>query len=480
MKNLSSLSKIQYANIASLVVFLITITIDIISNGFELLRILNILNFLLAWFMFLYIRKVQATIQSYSSILETAKKGILTTRVVNSSENGELKNLSSNINNLLDQFEVFTKEVGGTFKATSDGRYHRVIMLDGLHGDYLSSAKNVNTAIQQMQMSIENISKQALNADIESISKASAGFEIIQRNLMTAIDSLLHISENSNLISQSASSSQGDLKLTINDIDKIVELITQTNDRIEELTNNMHEITSVVNLINDIADQTNLLALNAAIEAARAGEHGRGFAVVAEEVRKLAENTQKATHTISISIKTLQQGTSEIDSSSKEMTDLASELSSSIGDFSNTLRGFTDNAKTSSDDTQMMKNTIFTILAKIDHVIFKTNAYNSITSGVLQQEFGTHNNCRLGKWYDGLGKEDLGNTPSYQKLIPHHKIVHDMAIKNMQYIMEKDTVKENKDRIISNFENMEEASEELFTILENIIIESKEIVYNHK
>ena len=312
MNNLSSLSKIQYANIASLFLFLVTVTIDIISHGFEVLRILSILNFLLAWFMFVYIRDAQSTIKLYASILDRATKGVLTARVVNNSDAGELKHLSWNINNLLDQFEVFTKEVGGAFKATSEGRYHRIIMLDGLQGDYLSSAKNINIAIEQMQRSLDNIASQALNAEIESVSNATGGFEVVQRDLMMAIEALLDITKNSDEISKSASSSQEDLSVTIHDIDKIVELINQTNTRVEELASDMHQINNVVNLINDIADQTNLLALNAAIEAARAGEHGRGFAVVAEEVRKLAENTQKATSTISVSIKTLQQGTMKL------------------------------------------------------------------------------------------------------------------------------------------------------------------------
>jgi methyl-accepting chemotaxis protein len=98
---------------------------------------------------------------------------------------------------------------------------------------------------------------------------------------------------------------------------------TELAEKLNTVSNNTQEVREVLAVINDIADQTNLLALNAAIEAARAGEHGRGFAVVADEVRKLAERTQRSLIEINSTINIVVQSISDV---SGEMTHNAQEM----------------------------------------------------------------------------------------------------------------------------------------------------------
>jgi methyl-accepting chemotaxis protein len=145
-----------------------------------------------------------------------------------------------------------------------------------------------------------------------------------QQSQMVSIDEMVHQStdviasnnilaaraaEEATNAGKSASQSGSVVQATIDEMNRITDIVGELGATINVLKDNSDNINDIVNVIREIADQTNLLALNASIEAARAGEQGRGFAVVADEVRKLAERTAAATKEVTTIVRRIQQDT---------------------------------------------------------------------------------------------------------------------------------------------------------------------------
>lgn len=235
---------------------------------------------------------------------------------------------------------------------------------------------------------------------------------------------------------------------------------------VETLAKQADEISSIVQLIHEIADQTNLLALNAAIEAARAGESGRGFAVVADEVRKLAERTAKATK----DIEGLVVGVRNNSSAAKDAMDL---LSRSADDYSQRGNKATESMEQLVALSRKMELVIagsalksFVEVAKVDHLVFKFRIYMGLfgLSDVTPANIASHTACRLGKWYyEGEGRECFSQLSGYKELEAPHVEVHQNGVAAAEA-----KIRGDMEGMLRNVEAMESASLQVIACLDRM------------
>jgi len=384
----------------------------------------------------------------------------------------EMDEITAMLQSLVTVMKTLTERINTSVHKASEGDFSYQLSTEGLEGDFAEAIKMVQNGISAMQDADHKQKIISFNSNVLSIGSVGEGLSLIQEEIVSVIDELGSMHQNTQKTSDQSTQSMVQVDHILTKLHALVEHINDSNISIEGLNDKTNEITSVVDLIKDIAEQTNLLALNAAIEAARAGEHGRGFAVVADEVRKLAERTQKATSEITISINSMKQEASIVLDKSASMTALAEESSNAVDAFNVAMSELNTNAIQMTKVVEDMDNRVFIVLAKIDHIIFKSEAYETISNGDRNKKFTGHTDCRLGTWYDSTGKERFGHTQSFKSVVIPHKTVHDKVHENMRFLTPSDVRLENETKIVENFKVMETSSKQLFELLDSMRAEN--------
>ena len=242
-------------------------------------------------------------------LADKVRQGHYICRVVSDTKTPHVHLLRKTMNTMLDATEANIDSAMKVLVALSEGKFatRAEVKVEGKMGQMLMKINDLGVALESMEHQ-NNEAKEILDNNT--------------KHLKSTIEDLR---------STKFVELNGMINSTVERIQSVAGKEHELSGNLQALVGNAQETKAILVTIGDIADQTNLLALNAAIEAARAGEHGRGFAVVADEVRKLAERTQKSLAEISATINVLIQAINDNSESLNKNMDEMMDLTHYVG-----------------------------------------------------------------------------------------------------------------------------------------------------
>ncbi len=412
--------------------------------------------------------------------IKRSKMGELHHRVNDISGLGEVGQVAWEMNELLDQIQSFYLEADSAFQDVSEGQEHRYAISTAVSGAPHRSLEQLNTGLEAMRQVRAIRSRNELMSRLNEVNVNCLvpNLTTIQTDLTEVIEEIRFALNTSSENRQDVEASERVIDSMLHQLSNITGVLRNIEGLVIKLDEDGQRVVDALNLISDISEQTNLLALNASIEAARAGEHGRGFAVVADEVRTLAGRSKDAAENISRIIDSFAERSKQMRTASEQAGGEAEALNKDIDGFHQTFRRLAVSAVDTNKRLDHASDKNFTILAKVDHIVYKQRTYLGIQNTEQHQDAVNavsvdHHNCRLGKWYDeGIGYEQFRHLHSFKQLQTPHAAVHKCArfavdLASDDWLGNQDI----RDEIVAAVQRAEGASDEVMSLLDAMVEE---------
>ncbi|MDA3968503.1 methyl-accepting chemotaxis protein [Helicobacter ibis] len=411
------------------------------------------------------IKNRERFIQGIINITNHYEAGQFEPRILNLNADLDLVNMANNINSTIDNIEAFMREISTAIKYSQEGKYYRLALPQGLKGMFYQNILSINEALIKIEENAKDnltnlLAKSLMNINLDS---QNTNLKKISNDLDENIEYMGIVSNEVDSITKSTQQSQDNVRTMTSSMDNLTGIVRDNVDTIQSFVQKSREITSIVEIITEIANQTNLLALNASIEAARAGEHGRGFAVVADEVRQLAEKTHKATNNISIMVQTMQQEISLIQDNFNEVSKFAEQTNDNIVAFNAIFTNMEETTMNLKDVFYKLVSKLLLNVSKLEHIVYKSNLY--LTFNIKEKTCDFEHTNPISKYIEDNEKiQQIGNIDLAQ-LNNNKQILLNDTLKALD-MLDKALSKEIVEEIIGYFKDIEDKSKQTIQLLE--------------